>query len=461
MLSPLNAVQKATRDTLVQYAESTAHEALAAMFLIPYYRKWPLASWRKGLHAVAYGPRGIGQNVLGMLRGMFSHAETKQRGFLTSTDISTKAAASITVVEATAAQWNNETIIIKDHAGNTVEFKGNSSASTLVKTDDTHYLFGTSGLSTTPAIASKIKDGIALAITNADIYITAVIDSSDSSKINLTQTKGGDKGNTTITGTAEANGECTIADFSGGVAKNQIVKDTTYSGATWPDSIIGRWIEIKARTSKLSQYIDAYPEDVPEGIYQVIGTAAPVGSSSKTLLNLAPVGTAQWSAPKFNELSQASHLVDVNILPFKIREETPGPLSHETPFEFPTTGKVGSDGYMTPFGEGCKVEVLLYKDDVDQFVPPPATYMQADGSLSTAAGGKYYNSATSSYVSTATTPKGGNVQGDAFEQGDPNAGPHPPYLGAESKFALLSQTLRDITAAGVKLTFTVAVDGEV
>jgi hypothetical protein len=59
-----------------------------------------------------------------------------------------------------------------DCAGRTVTFTGESSDSSASKVDNSNYLFGTSGLSTTTSIADAVEDAINLARANGDLAIT-------------------------------------------------------------------------------------------------------------------------------------------------------------------------------------------------------------------------------------------------------------------------------------------------
>lgn len=334
MQTPLNAVQQAFWDTLVHKAEGDQFDNLTAFYGFPRYRSWDLASWRQALHAVAHGPRGISQNVFGMLRGIFKTGEKQNFGKITN--------------------------------------------------------------------ASNVK---------------------------------------------------IIKDTSGGDAK--------FGTSVWTDKMEGRWIEIKARTSKASQYVDGNASEVPEGIYQV--TNKTVGGGT---INLAPIATSCWKEPKFQTL-QYEHRVHVNVLPFKIRERVSGPLG-ATNADIPKSyGTVGNDGELTAIGDPCVTEIVIYDEDIDAIKPPPGTYMQ-DGVTgagdTTPAGARYFNIDTGAFVAAPNTPLGGQIQLNAFEAGDSIVGPHPIYFISEDGTMIpygLAEIFNLILPAGCKFKFVNAVEGEV
>lgn len=334
MLTPLNAVQQAFWDTLVHKADGEPFDALTRFYGFPRYRSWDLTAWRKALHSVAFGPRGISQNVFTMLRGIFSNGEVTNFGLISSSNA----------------------LLQKD-------------------TGDGESKFGTS---------------------------------------------------------------------------------------TWNDAIIGRWIEIKARTSKAAQYVDLSPDEVPEGIYQVVGKA------SSTTLNLCPVKSSYWKkAPDFTTLA-ASHNVHVVVLPFKVRDRVPGPLGPANSEDIPKNyGVVSGDGELTPLGAPCITEILLYQNDIPELVPPPGTYMQddsADAGDFTAAGARYEVGNTGVFEAAPQTPLGGHIQLNAFETGSQIVGPFPIYFASEDGSSQpfgLADILNDILPSGCRFKFVNAVEGEV
>jgi len=327
MLKPINAVQQAFWDTLVHKTEGRQLDLLSRYYGFPRYRTWPQQSWRKGLHTVAFGPRGIAQNVLAMIQAIFSHSETKNYGSLTAGDGS----------------------LNKD-------------------TTDGESKFGTT---------------------------------------------------------------------------------------TWNDAIVGRWVEIKARKNKAAQYTDPQPDDVPEGIYQIVKKV------SSTQIKVCPIKSTWWKSEVDLGNTSYSHKIEVNVLPFKIRERTPGPVGVPVDVDAITSGTVHGDGKLTPEGTPGIVEVLLYADDIPELKAPPGTYMQDRTNLTTAAGARYYDTASSSFVAAPNTPVGGQIQSNAFETGSQIVGPYPIYLGGDTIPYGLTEIFNLMLAAGIQFHLIEAVEGEV
>ena len=248
--------------------------------------------------------------------------------------------------------------------------------------------------------------------------------------------------------------------------KVKIFKDTSggdskFGTGVWTDKIEGRWIEIKARTSKASQYVDANAEEVPEGIYQVTNKTAGGGS-----ISLAPIATSCWKEPKFDVL-EYEHRVHINVLPFKIRERVSGPLGVPDGNIISSYGSVGGDGELTPIGAPCLTEIVIYDEDIPEIKPPPGTYMQdgVTGAGDTTPGGaRYFNPTTGAFVAAPNTPVGGNIQLNAFESGDTINGPHPIYFISPDGNSIpygLAEIFNLILPAGCRFTFVNAVEGEV
>ena len=69
-------LDQAQRDTIVAHAEGVALRRLARFYGAPMPDTWNEAAWRKGLRAIAVGPRGFPGGTFGFVEGILSFAET-------------------------------------------------------------------------------------------------------------------------------------------------------------------------------------------------------------------------------------------------------------------------------------------------------------------------------------------------------------------------------------------------
>lgn len=157
------------------------------------------------------------------------------------------------------------------------------------------------------------------------------------------------------------------------------------------------------------------------------------------VLRLADVQTTYWSAADWSDLDAVT-TVKVKVIPFMIREPSPGPPWLD-----------GDDSQGDPWHPLSWHPQLsaLFEITLDGFLwPVPATYLQADGSVdrTVAAPGQPYGGHMMSLAEAANDPA-------IPEAGDPlGAGPHPIYLsslGAGAK--AVSDLINGILAAGVRV----------
>ena len=128
------------------------------------------------------------------------------------------AAASITLAFSTGtpSAINGKTLGLIDSSGALFSFTGSSSASPGSPSFDAankSVTYGVSGISTTDDAASSLSNGVALAIFGGAKFDNPVLPAGGSGRITIGQGSPGSAGNTSITGTAIADG--TIGDIGG------------------------------------------------------------------------------------------------------------------------------------------------------------------------------------------------------------------------------------------------------
>jgi len=131
---------------------------------------------------------------------------------------------SITVTSANLTTWDDKTIIIVDNTtlgARTLTLTMKNDITTIVKTSTSltaiAYNVGLSGLATTTAIRDKISSAIGVIAAAGDISLLAQNSSTNTNLFEINQLVVGSTGNTTITGTAESSTTTHVDFVTGGI----------------------------------------------------------------------------------------------------------------------------------------------------------------------------------------------------------------------------------------------------